>query len=392
MSFAAGRPFLAIPGPSPLPDRVARAMHRPAPDIYGDQMLELGQGLFPDLKRLAGTSANLAAYIGNGHAGWEAANVNMLRAGDRALVLSSGHFGNSWAASARALGVDVEVMEFTGGKPADPARLSARLQQPDAGGIRAILTTQVDTATSVRNDIPALRAAIDAAGHQALFAVDAIASLGCEPLLMDEWGIDVLVGASQKGLMMAPGLAFVWFSDRARAAARLAPPYWAWQPRADAVEGWQFWGGTAPVQHMFGLREALDMLLEDEGLPAAYARHEGLAQALWAAVDAWGSGGDIAALVDDPNARARSVTAIRIGGGRATPLREWLDSRCALVLGIGLGAADPASALRVAHMGHVSAHQMLGTIACMDAGMTALQIPHGSGATEAAAKVIARLA
>lgn len=393
MTFSAGRPFLAIPGPSPIPDAVARAMHRPAPDIYGAELLDLNRSVFADLRRLAVTGAHVAAYIGNGHAGWEAANINLLAPGERALVLSSGHFGTSWANGARAIGIEVELAESAPGAPADPGWLEDRLRRPDARGIKAVLTTQVDTASSVRHDIPALRAAMDAAGHPALFAVDAIASLGCEPLRMDDWGIDVLVAASQKGLMMAPGIAFVWFSEKAAGQARGRPtPYWDWHVRANAEAGWQFWGGTPPVQLLYGLREALDLHLDGEGPEAAFARHEGLAMTLWAAIDAWAQGGEIAASVRDPAARARSVTAIRIGGGGAERLRDWVSRNCGLVLGVGLGAADPDSALRVAHMGHVTGHQMLGTIAAMDAGLKALAIPHGRGATEAAAETLARLA
>ena len=389
MSFSQGRPFLAIPGPSPLPDPVIRAMARPSPDIYGPELAGLNARIARQLKRLAGTGAHLAAYIGNGHAAWEAANANMLNRGERVLVLVSGHFAQSWADNAEARGI---VVERIGSGPAapDPGRLAERLRQDPAHLIRAVLVCHIDTASSVRADIPALRAAMG--DHPALLAVDAIASLGCDRLLMDEWGIDVLVSASQKGMMAPPGMGFVWFSDRARARGRtdLTTPYWEWTARADARESWQYWGGTPPVQLVHALETALAMLLDDETLPAAWARHEGLAQATWAAIDAWSAGNPgIAHVVADPAARARAVTALTLPG--AAGLRAWVQQKAGLTLGIGLGASDPENAMRIAHMGHVSAHQHLGTLATIQAGMQALDIAHGTGGVEAAASVIARL-
>lgn len=390
MSFAQGHAILAIPGPSPVPERVQRAMHRASPDIYGEEMAAENRAMIAALKRLAGTSGHVAPYIGNGHAGWEAASTNLLHRGEKVLVLASGHFGHSWASSARGLGIEVEMLDF-GLAPPDPQRLADRLAQDRAGAIRAVLVCQVDTASSARADIPALRAAMG--DHPALLAVDAIASLGCEPMLMDDWGVDLLVSASQKGLMVPPGLAFVWFSDRVKARGRtdLTTPYWDWTPRAEAEHLWQFWGGTPPVQHVFGMNEAMRMLLDEETLPAAWARHEGLARATWAALDRWGKGGHgIPPLVTDPAGRARSVTAVTLP--RAGELREWTTAKAGVTLGIGLGAPDPDHALRIAHMGHANAHQLLGVLAVIEAGMTALSIPHGPGAVEAAATCLAHLA
>ncbi len=391
MSFAQGRPVVAIPGPSPLPDRVSRAMARPSPDIYSAELAALNLAMMGQLKRLAGTRAHLAAYIGNGHAGWEAAIANLFNRGDEVLVLTSGQFGLGWAAAARAMGIVVETLDFGPTAP-DPARLSARLAADTDHRIKAVLVCQIDTASSARADIPALKAAIGA--HPALFGVDAIASLGCEVMRMDDWGVDLLVSGSQKGLMLPPGMAFLWFSDRAKALgpSDLTTPYWNWHPRAEARELWQFWNGTPPVQHIYGATEALTMLLDEEGLDAVWARHEGLSRAVWAAFEAWslGTGGEIALTVADPAARGRSVTAARVAG--ADQLRAWCDEKAGLVLGIGLGAPDPANALRVAHMGHCSAHQILGTLAVIEAGLIALGIPHGSGGIAAAARVIAELA
>jgi alanine-glyoxylate transaminase/serine-glyoxylate transaminase/serine-pyruvate transaminase len=222
--------------------------------------------------------------------------------------------------------------------------------------------------------------------------------MGCDAYRMDALGVDVTVSASQKGLMTPPGLAFVWFNDRALQAGRssdLRTPYWDWGPRAKAEEFWQYFNGTAPTSHLFGLREALTMLLDEEGLEAAWARHETLARAVWAAFAAWGEGNPAIALnVADPANRSRAVTTARLGPGEATRLRAWTEAKAGVTLGIGLGMADPGEQvsgrhLRVAHMGHVNAHMTLGALAVMEAGMQALGIARGDGALTAAARVVA---
>lgn len=397
MPFVAGRPYLAIPGPSVMPDRVLNAMHRAAPNIYAGALHDMVATLWPDLRRVACTTGHVALYIVNGHGAWEAANANLFSRGDRALVVATGRFGIGWAESARRMGVEVDLIDFGKSAPADPARIEAALRADRAGAIRAVLVTHVDTASSVRNDIAAIRAAIDAAGHPALLAVDCIASLGCDEFRMDDWGVDVMVAASQKGLMVPPGLGFVWFSDKALAACAgsdLRTPYWDWRPRAFAEEFWQHFCGTAPTHHLFGLRESLTMLLDEEGLETAWARHRRLARAVWAAFDAWGQGGDIALNVADPERRGHSVTAARMGQGAAQRLRAWCETEAGVTLGIGLGMAAPGEAaygdfLRVAHMGHVNAHMTLGVLAVMEAGLRALGVPHGPGALDAAAAAIA---
>lgn len=398
MSLAYGHPYLAIPGPSVIPDRVQRAMHRGSPNIYEGALLDLVDSLWPDLRRVAGTTGHCAAYIGNGHGGWEAATANLFSRGEKALVLATGSFGHSWANHARGMGIEAELIDFGKHTPADPAQLEAALRADKAGKIKAILVTHVDTATTVRNDIAALRKAIDAAGHSALLAVDCIASMGCDEYRMDEWGADVTVAACQKGLMTPPGLTFVWFNEKARERCKgsdLASPYWNWEPRVNPGEFYHLWDGTAPTAHLYGLREALTMLVHEEGLEAARRRHDVLARTVWAAFDAWTAGNpQIAMNVAKPEWRGRSVTAARFGAPHATALRDWCEHRAGVTLGIGLGMAppdDPAyhGFLRVAHMGHVNAHMTLGALAVMDAGLKALGLPHGGGALEAAAKVVA---
>jgi alanine-glyoxylate transaminase / serine-glyoxylate transaminase / serine-pyruvate transaminase len=397
MSLANGRPYLAIPGPSVIPDRVLRAMHRGSPNIYEGPLIDMVASLFPDLRKLAGTTGHVAMYIGNGHAGWEAANANLFSRGERALVLAVGQFGLSWANSARAMGIEVEVLDFGKSAPVDLDRVASVLRADKGHQIKAVLTTHVDTASSIRTDIKALRATLDAAGHPALLAVDCIASLGCDEFRMDDWGVDVMVAACQKGLMTPPGMSFVWFSEAARlrcGKSDLATPYWAWGARAAPEEFWQYWDGTAPTSHLYGLREALDMIAE-EGLANVWHRHHTLASAVWAAFDVWGDGNPAIAMnVADPAHRGWSVTAARFGAPHATRLRNWCETKAGVTLGIGLGMApstDPAyhGFLRVGHMGHVNAHMTLGALAVMEAGMTALDIPHGAGALAAAAKVVA---
>ena len=390
MSLATGHPLIAIPGPSPTPDRVLRAMHRASPDIYDTEIFGTIQRVMAGLRRVAGTSAHVAPYIGNGHAGWEAVTANLFERGDHVLVIQSGHFGRSWADTMSRMGVRVEAMDF-GLAPPDPARLAQRLARPDAAGIRAVCVCHIDTASSAQADIVALKSAMG--DHPALFIVDAIASLGCAPMKMDDWGVDVLIAASQKGLMCPPGLCFAWFSEGVAQSAPtgLTTPYWDWRPRAGAEAAWQFWGGTPPVQLIYGMEEALHILLDEDGLEAVWARHRSLAQATWAAFDAWGAGNPAIRLaVEDPARRAMSVTAAALPGADA--LRQWLFSRLGVSLGIGLGAADPANALRVAHMGYCNGPMLLGTLASVQTAMIALGIPHGAGGIDAAARVIAESA
>ena len=398
MTLANGRPYLAIPGPSVMPDRVLAAMHRGSPNIYEGALHDLAASLWPDLRAVAGTTQHIAAFIGNGHATWEAANANLFSRGDCALVLATGQFGLSWANSARGMGVDVQLLDFGKSAPLDLDLIEQTLRADADRRIKSVLVTQVDTASTIRSDIIGLRAAMDAAGHPALLAVDCVASLGCDEYHMDAWGVDVTVAASQKGLMTPPGMGFVWFSDKAIAATKsadLRTPYWDWGPRANASEFWQYWAGTAPTHHLYGLREALNMINE-EGLAAVWARHDVLARTVWAAFDAWAVGNPAIGLnVVDPANRGRSVTAARLGAPHATRLRQWCEHRAGVTLGIGLGMAattDPAyhGFLRVAHMGHVNAHMTLGALAVMEAGMIALDIPHGPGALAAAAGVVAQ--
>jgi len=395
MSLAQGRPYLAIPGPSVMPEEVLRAMHRAAPNIYEGELVELTAGLIPDLRAVARTEGHVAIYIANGHGAWEAALANTVPAGGKVLVLSTGRFGQGWAEIALGQGIEAEVLDFGKRATVDLARVEAALRADRGHAIRAVLATHTDTASSVRNDIAALRALLDGLGHPALLMADCIASLACDRFEMDAWGVDVTVAASQKGLMVPPGLGFVFFSDKAAAArAELAvvPRYWDWVPRAAPEFFYQYFGGTAATHHIYGLRAALDLLMA-EGIEAVWTRHEVLARAIWAACEAWGRGGPLELNIADPSRRSHAVTALRIGAPHGSRLRDWTMREAGVTLGIGLGMAEPDSPdwhgfFRFGHMGHVNAHMVLGLLGSVEAGMRALEIPCGKGALEAAAEVI----
>jgi len=392
MSLAHGRQYLAIPGPSVVPDRVLQAMHRAAPNIYGGPLYDLTYSLIPDLKKIARTEGNLAIYIGNGHAAWEASLSNVLSRGDKVLVLATGLFGLGWAEVARGLRAEVEVINYGVRSDVSTEKLDAALRADTEGRIKAVMVCHVDTSAGVRNDIPAIRKTMDEAGHSALLMVDCIASLACDRYEMDAWGADVTVAASQKGLMTPPGLGLVWFNEKAakvHETADCSTGYWNWKPRANPEGYWQLFGGTAPTHHLYGLRAAVDMIME-EGLEKVWTRHDKLARALWAAVDVWSQAGPVTFNIKDPAKRSRSVSAFGIGAGNSDKLRAWCEEKAGLTLGVGLGREPADAFFRVGHMGHVNAQMMLAAIATIDAGLKACAIPHGAGAVEAATALIAR--
>ncbi len=397
MTLQTGRDYLAIPGPSVMPDRVLRAMHRAAPNIYEGELVDMVPGLLAGLKRVARTEGDCAIYIGNGHAGWEAAISNVFSRGDRALVCATGAFAHGWGEMATRMGVEIEVLEFGRQSAVDPAQLTARLAADPEGRIKAVMAVQVDTATSVRTDIAALRAAIDAAQHPALLMADCIACLACDVFEMDAWGCDVMVAGCQKGLMVPPGLAFVYFSARADAAretANCVTAYWDWRPRVAPDVFYNYFCGTAPTHHLYGLREALSMI-EDEGIEAVWARHARIARAVWAAVEAWGEGGTVRLNAADPAIRSHAVTTVRAAPEQARQLRRWVRENAGLTLGKPIGMVsedDPGGdgAFRIGHMGHLNAHMIMGALGAIEAGLTACEIPHGDGALSAAAGVLSR--
>jgi len=385
MVVRAGREFLAIPGPTNMPEEVLRAMHRPALDIYSDQMLNLTDSLMADLSKLFATKGRSYIYIANGHGAWEATLSNVLSRGDKVLVLESGRFAVGWGNAAAAMGAEVEVLKGDWRRAIRPHEVEARLRQDKDHSIKAILVAQIDTASGVQNDIEAIGKAIKASGHPALFMVDAVASLGCMPFEMDAWGIDVAMSGSQKGLMTPPGLGFVAANDRAREVhktAGLRTPYWDWTAR-EGSEHYQKYAGTAPVHLLFALRQAVDMLFAEK-LENVFLRHRLLAEAVRRAVAVWAQGQVLSFNITEASERSNTVTTVMMGGGHdPATLHQYCKEKCGVVLGIGIGELH-GQAFRIAHMGHINAPMILGTLGVIEVGLQALEIPHGKGGTEAA--------
>jgi alanine-glyoxylate transaminase / serine-glyoxylate transaminase / serine-pyruvate transaminase len=384
MTVRAGREFLAIPGPTTMPDEVLQAMHRPALDIYSREMIDLSDGLHADLSKLFATRSRSYIHIANGHGAWEAALSNVLSRGDKVLVLESGRFAVGWGNAAQLMGAEVEVLKGDWRRAVRPAEVEARLRQDKAHTIKAVLVAQVDTASGVWNDIEAIGKAIKAAGHPALYMVDTVASLGCMPFEMDAWGIDVAMSGSQKGLMTPPGLGFVAANDRAREAhkkADLRTPYWDWTER-EGTEHYRRYAGTAPVHLLYALRKAIDMLFA-EGLENTFERHRLLGEAVRRAVSAWSEGQVLGFNIAEASERSNTVTTVTLNGHDPVPLHRYCKEKCGVVLGVGIGELH-GQAFRIAHMGHVNAPMILGTLAVIEVALNALQIPHGKGGTTAA--------
>jgi alanine-glyoxylate transaminase / serine-glyoxylate transaminase / serine-pyruvate transaminase len=385
MAVRAGREFLAIPGPTNMPDAVLQAMHRPALDIYSRDMLDLTESLLRDLSRLFATKGKSYIYIANGHGAWEAVISNVLSRGDKVLVLESGRFAVGWGNAAAAMGADVEVLKGDWRRAVRPAEVEARLREDKEHKIKAIMVVQIDTASGAVNDIEAIGKAIKASGHPALYMVDTVASLGCMPFQMDAWGIDVAMSGSQKGLMTPPGLSFIAINDRAREVHKTAgmrTPYWDWTER-DGSEHYSKYAGTAPVHLLFALRQAIDMLFQEK-LENAFLRHHLLGEAVRRAVGVWSEGQVLGFNITEASERSDTVTTVVMSNGHdPVALQTYCKEKCGVVLGTGIGELR-GQAFRIAHMGHINAPMILGTLGVIEVGLQALNIPHGKGGTEAA--------
>ena len=384
--------MVAIPGPSIIPDRVLAAMQRPMPNIYEGALVDVSDSIFADLPAIARTSGTPFIVIGNGHAAWQMAISNTLQLDKKVLVLESGRFAITWGEMAEISGFEVEILPGTDHDPVDPSALHDRLAADTNHEIQAILVVLTDTATGVRNDIPALRAAIDAADHPALFMVDAIASLGCDVFEMDAWGVDVTVAASQKGLMTPPGIGIVWANDRAMAAHATADArvgYVDWASRRNVEAHYQYYAGTPPISLLFAMREALDMIAEEGGIEAVWARHETLAKAVWAAVDAWSAPDGLSMNIADPAHRSHATSTILAGSIDTDELRLRTERDAGLTLGLGIG--DPEHPrFRIGHMGHLNPPMLLGTLGTLEATLVAMGAPMGGSGVAAAAAEIGR--
>ncbi len=385
MPLKRGRKFINTPGPTNVPDRVLNAMHRPTMDLSDPEFLDVSNSCFLDLRKVIRTSGEIFLYASNGHGAWEAALINVLSPGDKVLVPESGNFSASWQRMAETLGLVVETIDGDWRRALRPEAVEDRLKADKDKKFKAVLLIHTDTATSITSDVPAVRAAIDAASHPALLLVDTVAALGTVDYRMDEWGVDVTVAASQKGLMMAPGLGIVAASPKALAAHEASSMprfYWDWRTRLEA-EHYRRFCGTAPQLLMFGLREALDMIFE-EGLETIFERHRVLAGATQAAVETWAQAGRLSLNAVEPRERSVGVTTIRTTEGiDARQVCQICRDEMMTGLGGGLGKLD-GRAFRIGHMGDMNAPMLYAAIGAVESTLGYLGIPHGSGGITAA--------
>ncbi|MCH7594159.1 MAG: aminotransferase class V-fold PLP-dependent enzyme [Chloroflexi bacterium] len=381
MTPPAGRHFLQIPGPTNVPDRVLRAISGPTIDHRGPDFSKLTFEVMDGLKKVFKTESDVLVFPGSGTGAWEAALVNTLSPGDRILMFETGQFATLWCAMAQKLGLEVDFIPGDWRHGVDPAQIEARLAEDSGHEIKAVAVVHNETSTGVASRISAVRRAIDDAGHPALLLVDTISSLGSIDYRHDEWGVDVTVGGSQKGLMLPPGLGFNAVSKRALAAAkeaRLPRSYWDWDGMLESNRQ-GFFPYTPATNLLYGLREAL-LMLEEEGLDAVFARHDRFAAATRAAVGAWG----LEVLAQDEREYSSSLTAIITPEGHdADNLRKVILDRFDMSLGTGLGKVKGWT-FRIGHLGDLNDLTLMGTLAGVEMGLDIAGVPRsGSGVTAA---------
>jgi len=387
MSHAAGRHFLQIPGPTNVPERILRAIDRATIDHRGPEFQKLGLEVLTGLKQVFKTAGSVIVYPASGTGAWEAALVNSLSPGDKVLMVETGHFATLWFNMANKLGLKPEFIKGDWRHGADPAALEARLAEDRTHEIKAVCVVHNETSTGVTSRIAGVRKAIDSARHPALFMVDTISSLASIDYRHDEWGVDVTVAGSQKGLMLPPGLSFNAVSDRALAAsksARLPRSYWSWEEMLGPNKS-GFFPYTPATNLLYGLREALRMLVEEEGLERVFARHDRHAEAARRAVRAWGL--DI--LCANPVEYSSSLTAVLIPEGHGeVAFRKVVLEHFNLSLGSGLGkVADKV--FRIGHLGDFNDLMLMGTLAGVEMGLALAKIPHRRGGVAAAMDFLA---
>ncbi|CAB3727539.1 Serine--glyoxylate aminotransferase [Achromobacter deleyi] len=382
-----GRHFLQIPGPTNVPDRVLRAIDQPTIDHRGPMFGQLGLAVLAALKPVFQTEAPVIIFPSSGTGAWEAALVNTLSPGDRVLMVETGHFASLWRKLAGRLGLEVDCLAGDWRRPVDAAAIGARLALDAQHAIKAVCVVHNETSTGVTSDIAAVRAAIDRAGHPALLMVDTISSLGSVDYRHDEWGVDVTVAGSQKGLMLPPGLAFNAVGPRALAAAdsaRLPRSYWDWREML-AANARGYFPYTPSTNLLYGLHEALAML-QAEGLPQVFARHQRHAQATRLAVQAWG----LELLSLDPAAHSPALTAVLMPAGHgADAFRKVVLDRFDMSLGQGLGQLSDRI-FRIGHLGHFNDLTLCGTLAGVEMGLAAAGVPHRPGGLQAAMEFLAK--
>ena len=386
MTHRSGRHFLQIPGPTNVPDRVLRAIDMPTMDHRGPQFAELGHEVLDGLKHVFQTKQPVVIYPASGTGAWEAALVNTLSPGDKVLMFETGHFATLWQKMATKLGLAPEFVATDWRRGADPGIVEAKLREDKAHAIKAVCVVHNETSTGVTSRIGAIRKGIDAAQHPALFLVDTISSLASIDYRHDEWGVDVTVAGSQKGLMLPPGLSFNAISEKARKAsqgAKLPRSYWGWEEMlANNKTG--YFPYTPATNLLYGLREALRMLRE-EGLENVFARHDRHAEATRRAVRAWG----LEVLCAVPDEYSSSLTAVMTPAGHdADQLRKTILEAFDMSLGTGLGKLA-GRVFRIGHLGDFNDLTLLGTLAGVEMGLELTGIPHKKGGVQVAMEHLA---
>jgi alanine-glyoxylate transaminase/serine-glyoxylate transaminase/serine-pyruvate transaminase len=388
MPRQAGRHFLQIPGPTNVPERVLRAIDFPTMDHRGPDFAELGKAVLAGMKRVFKTTqGDVVIYPASGTGAWEAALVNSLSPGDHVLMAETGHFATLWRRMAARLGLEVEFLPGDWRRGADPELIEKRLRADAAKRIRAVCVVHNETSTGVVSRVPEIRKAIDAAGHPALFMVDTISSLASIDYRHDEWNVDVTVAGSQKGLMLPPGLSFNCISAKALAvskSARLPRSYWAWDEMIANGKGGYF-PYTPATNLLYGLRESLTMLLDEEGLDAVFARHQRHAEATRRAVRAWG----LEVLALDPREYSASLTAVLLPAGHdADRVRALILEAFDMSLGTGLGKLA-GKVFRIGHLGDFNDLTLAGTLAGVEMGLALAGVPLKKEGVQAALAYLA---
>ena len=373
MKRTAGRHFLQIPGPTNVPDRVLRAIDFPTIDHRSPDFAELGKSVLDGMKRVFKTKGQVVIYPASGTGAWEAALVNTLSSGDQVLMYETGHFASLWQKMALKLGLQPEFLAGDWRTGTDPAVIEKRLREDTGHRIKAVCVVHNETSTGVTSRIGEVRKAIDAAKHPGLLMVDTISSLASIDYRHDEWGVDVTVGGSQKGLMLPPGLSFNAISDRALAANKLAKlprSYWSWDEMiANGKAG--YFPYTPATNLLYGLREALKMLLDEEGLENVFARHQRHAEATRRAVRAWG----LEVLAANPAEYSGSLTAVLLPAGHdADRVRSIILEHFDMSLGTGLGRLA-GKVFRIGHLGDFNDLALMGTLAGVEMGLALAGVP-----------------